>query len=320
MDKDLNEKQLQDAVSRVWGELHALDESDHLRGDELVEYVDGSLAASRRKMAQAHLAECDICASDVADLQQLRFTLKRRSATRWIPYAVAAAVAAIAFSIFLFNRSQPAPAVVHHHVPVPVHASEDPVAAKWRVLADAAVQHGSLDKPAIIASLNPAREVLRGAESKEQSSVVAPVGVVVDETRPEFRWKAGDDATAIVSVFVNADLVARSGQIRDRMWRPPDDLARGATYTWQVALTDGKRTIVPAPVDPPARFAIMSEADHTELQDTLQHVHDPLVRGVVCAHFGLQQCAVEELEKSGKATALVESVRSWNARGTRIPS
>ena len=319
MDKDLNEKQLNDAVSRVWGELHALDESDHLRGDELVEYVDCSMAASRRPAAQAHLAECDICASDVADLQELRFTLKRRP-TRWLPYAIAAAVAAIAFSVFFFTRSQPAPAVVHHHVPAPVHAADDPVAAKWRAVADAAVQQGSIEKPAIIASLNPAREVLRGAESKEQANVIAPVGVVVDETRPEFRWNARDDAMAIVSVFVNADLVARSGQIRARMWRPPDDLARGATYTWQVALTDGKRTIVPAPADPPARFAIMSEADHTELQDTLQHVHDPLVRGVVCAHFGLQQCAVEELEKSGKANALADSVRSWNARGTRVPS
>jgi hypothetical protein len=257
----------------------------------------------------------------VADLQQLRFTMKRRRPNLWLPAAVAAAIAAIAFSIFFFNRSQPVPAVVHHAIPAPVHAAavEDPVAAKWRAVADAAVEQGSIEQPAIIGTLNPAREVLRGVEQQEDANVVAPVGVVVDETRPEFRWKAGDDATAIVSVFANTDLVARSGQIRDRMWRPPDDLARGMTYTWQVALTDGKRTIVPAPTDPPARFAIISEADHAEVQETLQHVRDPLVRGVVCAHFGLQQCAVEELEKSGRAP-LVESVRSWNARGNRVPS
>jgi hypothetical protein len=248
--------------------------------------------------------------------------MHRRRPRAWIPYSIAAAVAAIAFSIVLFNRPEPAPKLVQQRKAAPpVHAVEDPVLAKWRSLAESAIQTGSVEKPQIIASLNPEREVLRGVESDEHGNVITPAGVVVDQTRPEFRWSGAGKATAVVSVFVNSDLVIRSGELRDRMWRPPDDLARGMTYTWQVALTDAKeRTIVPAPTEPPARFVVMSEADHDELQATLQHVQDPLIRGVVYAHFGLQQDAIEELEKSGRAATLLESVRLWNARGTRVPS
>jgi hypothetical protein len=323
MDTNLNdEKQLDQAVPRIWNELHELEESDHLRGEELVEYVDGSLPRARMEAARVHVAECDICSGDVADLQQLRFTMHRRRPRMWLPYSIAAAVAAIAFSIVLFNRPQPAPKLVQQRKPAPpVHAVEDPVLAKWRSLAESAIQTGSVEKPQIIASLNPGREVLRGVESDAHANVITPAGVVVDQTRPEFRWSSAGKATAVVSVFVNSDLVIRSGELRDRMWRPPDDLARGMTYTWQVALTDAKeRTIVPAPTEPPARFVVMSEADHDELQATLQHVQDPLIRGVVYAHFGLQQDAIEELEKSGRAATLLESVRLWNARGTRVPS
>jgi len=307
---------------RLWERLNSSAAADHLREDELVAYVRGTMPEAEADAARAHVAECEICAEDVADLEQVRDSMKVTSfpARRWLPYAIAAALAIVLFaSLFVGTRTtivQQPPVVEQSPTPAPTPApatavEPNPVVTKWRAIADVALQRGAIERPAIVASLQSGNETMRGPEASSEARVIAPVGLVVDEVRPEFRWKGISGSSAVVSVLADADVVTRSSSLSVESWRPGKDLRRGVTYTWQVALTTEQgRTIVPAPPEPPARFVVLGEKPHRELQEALAWIDDPLTRGVVCAHFGLQQCAVDELEKAGH-DALATSVREW---------
>src|SRR5881396_3557722 len=72
----------------------AEDEGDHLEPEtRLFPYVDGTLDRSLREEVEAHLAICELCREDVADLRSIEVA---RHPTRWPWIAAVAAAAAVA--------------------------------------------------------------------------------------------------------------------------------------------------------------------------------------------------------------------------------
>jgi Putative zinc-finger len=65
----------------------------HLEPNEIAAYVDGAMPAPARPRAELHLASCDDCRAEVADVVEMAETLRRKRRRRltWIPAAAAAA-------------------------------------------------------------------------------------------------------------------------------------------------------------------------------------------------------------------------------------
>jgi anti-sigma factor RsiW len=309
------------AAAEMWrGALDAADE-DHLRDERLFDYADGHLSRDARAAAEAHLGHCTTCRDDVADIRALRGKTTRR---RWQRYALAAAAvlllaAGIAVALRLVPTSHPIENPRHTpiEVPTPAPIAEAPPAA-WRELVDAAVANGRLAPPAILATLRMPLDVARSGE-KGHPSVMAPDGVIVEDSRPELRWSGTPGAVYTVSLFDGDVEVARSAPLHENVWKPQRDLPRGRTYRWQVeARRDAKTWIIPMTPQAAPAFALLDEAAHRELDAARKrYPDDHLLLGVLAAHDGLQDEAIAELTRlqtshpDARAAALLESVRAW---------
>lgn len=110
---------------------------------------------------------------------------------------------------------------------------------------------------------------LMGSETQGgEFSVLDPVGNVLLNDRPTFRWSALDGATAyVVEVYDDAfNLVATSPQLNARSWAAPQTLPRGKVYSWQVkALKDGQEIKSPRPPAPQAKFRVLDRAKADEI-------------------------------------------------------
>src|SRR4051794_40965647 len=103
--------------------LSALAPSDHLdRDSQLYPYVEGTLNGAARDEVRAHLAVCDLCREDAADLQDVGVAagfsrpepldgrLKPAVTQKWWIAATGAVAAAIAIAVIVLYAWTPAPA------------------------------------------------------------------------------------------------------------------------------------------------------------------------------------------------------------------
>jgi hypothetical protein len=222
----------------------------------------------------------------------------------------------------LVRRTSPAlPQGTTSHPPgsvSPPAIAVNPSPATWRKLVDASVASGRIAAPAILATLRMPVDVTRGNEPRHDS-VTAPAGVVVEESRPKFRWDGQPGAVYTVSVLDVDREVARSAPLRSETWTPEHDLERGRTYRWQVKASRGKDMwIIPPAPQPAPVFAVLDDAAHRDLDFARRtYPGDHLLLGVLAAHYGLQKEAIEELTRNhsdhpdSRSPALLESVRAW---------
>jgi hypothetical protein len=307
------------AAGELWAEMLRSSLGEHLRGEELFDYVDGRLPDVATAAARAHLEHCAACRDDVADLRPLR----RRPMMRWQEIALAAAaVIAVVLATSLLRRTSKPPMIAsaapHASVSPALHTSEGRPAA-WRALVDDALSKGRIDPPPLLATLHQPAETVRG-QSRDTASPVSPDGVVVDDSRPRFRWSGPRGATYTVSVFTGDQETARSAPLRQTVWTPNRQLERGRAYRWQVEARLGKETsiIPPAPQPVPA-FFLLDSAAHQEMESARRSdPGDHLLLGVLAAHHGLRQEAIEQLTLyraahpgSSAASSLLDSVRAW---------
>ena len=141
-------------------------------------------------------------------------------------------------------------------------------------------------------SLNGRRETLLGDSGPRVSlSLLSPLGIILNTTRPTFRWRALDGATPYVVSVYDADfnLVASSPKLSETVWKPDISLKRGATYSWQVSATkDGREIIAPAAPAPQAMFKVLDEAGAARLESARRAYADShLLLGVLYAREGL---------------------------------
>jgi hypothetical protein len=290
------------------------DLGEHLRGEAVVAYVDGTASTEETARATEHLGYCDACRRDVEDLRQF----SRRAAITpswWRLAAVAAAVllAIVIAAAIIFRREPAAPPRTATHV--------DAHRAERDALVTAALRDG-IAKPALLVSMTPPGQAMRGVSAGEEPRVIEPAGVVVDDARPLFRWSDTGNTNVSLSVFSEGQTVMQSATLRGNEWKPARALDRGKVYRWQIEVTTAKTvTIAPNPSDPPAMFAVLSDDEHRALAAArIRFANDDLYLGVLAARFGLESeaighlrryCAAHPAEK--QTAALLRSVESWRA-------
>jgi len=291
------------------------DFGEHLHGEEIVAYVDGSASKEEAARAAEHLAWCEACRSDVADLRAFApRTGAQKPSWRTFAAVAAAAVLAIAIAAFVVLRRQPAapprPAVVVDRQ----RLERDAVVA-------AALRDG-ITRPPVLAALALPGQSMRGVASAEAPQVIEPIGVVVDDTRPLFRWSGTGGARINLSVFSEGRLVLQSATLHGNEWKPAQALERGRVYRWQIEVTTKTSVMIaPGPSAPPALFAVLSDDEHRKLDGVrARFANDDLYLGVLAARNGLQGEAIDHLRSYCAAHptekepgALLRAVEGWRA-------
>lgn len=164
-----------------------------------------------------------------------------------------------------------------------------------------------IEKPQVLAELNGKSGTLL-SESGDglPFRLLSPVGKVIQNSRPSFRWNPLTGASSYVVTVVddNLNVVATSAPLTTTQWSTPTPLKRGGVYSWQVtAYKDGKEIISPVMPAPQVKFKILSQQQNKELEHArrvLPNYH--LGLGVLYAQAGLLDEAEREFQAQLKAT------------------
>ena len=152
-------------------------------------------------------------------------------------------------------------------------------------------------------------------------ALLTPLGKVVRESQPTFRWRplAGAKSYTVAVVDTKFRVVAQSPTLNGTAWTLAQELPRGANYSWQVTALreDGTEVVSPASPAPQAKFRVLEQNSFdevTRMENSGERSH--LARGVMYAEAGLLDEARAEFEalvrdnpRSGTARRLLESVK-----------
>jgi hypothetical protein len=152
-------------------------------------------------------------------------------------------------------------------------------------------------------------------------ALLTPLGKVVRESQPTFRWRplAGAKSYTVAVVDAKFRVVAQSPNLTDTSWTLSQALPRGANYSWQVTALqeDGTEVVSPASPAPQAKFRVLEQNsldEVTRMENSGERSH--LARGVIYAGAGLLDEARAEFEAlvrdnphSGTARRLLKSVK-----------
>lgn len=197
----------------------------------------------------------------------------------------------------------------------------------YQSLLKKALAGGRVERPSTLKGLaRPPSELMGGGGQEGGFSVVEPAGSVLLTDRPTFRWTPLEGATAYVVELYDGDfnLVAASPPLDGRSWAPPQPLARGRVYAWQVKATkDGQEVTSPRPPAPQARFRVLDRAKANELAKARRaYPSSHLTLGLLYAEAGLLDEAERELRLLQKANPgsqlarrLLGQVRALRRRG-----
>ncbi|HVE72174.1 MAG TPA: hypothetical protein VNI54_12465 [Thermoanaerobaculia bacterium] len=293
--------------------------SEHPDLSHLTRYVGRDLDEADREIVATHLDDCSVCR---AELDRVRAARARRMRHRLaaVGSALAATIALVLYLSPIETRVRTSPPIDRQvsarrsSAPAqpspPVERRQRYARGSWADLMERVAARGRLPDAAILTSLRPPGDVLRGGAG-EAAQAFAPAGEVIDDTRPLFTWSPQPRATYVVVVFWNEEEAARSGVLREARWRPGRSLTRGRTYLWQVEVTtDDVTTALPAPPAPSPLFHVLSETARREIADAVRvHPDDHLLHAALYARAGLARQA---------AAAFQRAVASGDARAATI--
>src|SRR5258708_6661271 len=298
---------------------------EHPEMSDLTSYVDDELDPTAREWIDTHLEWCARCGEDITDLRAEQQTLRDGwHAWQWIAAGIFMAGAIGAGMMWLQNRSTvpalPPRARVHVVPPIVPHVAPTPRSDAWIELEQSVLAAGRIDPPAILRTLRPATQTLRGSETVTQTRL-SPAGEVVADDRPVLSWTATPDAKYVVMIFASEEPVATSPALTDTHWTPPQPLQRGATYSWQVETrgANGSSTIAPAPPQPEALFRIVDATTLADIDAARRaHPDDQLLLGILYGRAGMRSRALAEPEShlashpaDARAGILADGVRRW---------
>lgn len=185
-----------------------------------------------------------------------------------------------------------------------------------------ALTRQSLERPQVLAELHGARgTLLSDSGDGLPFHLLSPLGKVLQSSAPTFRWRPLDGASSYAVTVTDDQLneVATSGPLTRTEWTSPMPLKRGGIYSWQVtAFKDGKEVTSPVMPAPQARFKVLDQAQHEELNLMKRAFpNNHLALGVLYTRAGLLDEAEREFQallkttpRSAVARKLLDSVRS----------
>jgi hypothetical protein len=313
---------------------------EHVSYEQLEAYLDGKASAAQTEAVRVHAAACRICSDELRDLESFKKELEdeplenRERKRRWMPRFLAprlgrsepspahqgvrqvapsrttwmlAAAAAVALVVLLavFERRF-ASSPVGHSPPIAGNTSAlsqsiEMLPKEDRGAVLEAISNQRVGEPDAIAELQGRKETLLGQSlSAQRFEVVAPVGEVVMDPRPVFRWQALAGAIEYFVAVFDADLnpVQSSPPLGATQWKAAQPLKRGQIYLWQVTahLRDGKSVSSPIPPSPEAKFQVLDQKKADELAGFQKaHPESHLAIGILCAQAGLLEQGEHEL-------------------------
>lgn len=169
----------------------------------------------------------------------------------------------------------------------------------YQQMAHSALTDQKLTLPPWVHDLaGDSRALLGDSDSTTTFQPIAPVGVVVESTRPQFEWKplAGAQEYQVRVFDQDFRSVATSPRLSRNSWDPDADLQRSKIYVWSVvAFKDGQEIEAPAPPAPEARFQVVDSSRLQEIQ-SFRSANSHLLLGLACANAGLIPEARREFE------------------------
>jgi hypothetical protein len=307
----MDEKDDED-LRRTAESLRLLFTSEHPDAEAtLVSYVDGTLDTEDREWVEEHLAGCNVCRDDVADIRSAAtLTKPERQHIAAVWWLLAAGVAGVAILSLVVGRAQ-------RVEPPPVTMARQ---ASRPDLVQEALSAGLLTPPAAWLGVQTTPDVVRGTQGSSVGGTYTPSSTVVEAQRPEFSWPRTAGAEYVVRVSSGANEAAKSEVLREPKWTATSPLARGTTYVWQIEVhVHGHVDTMPPPPHPPLLFAVADVQSANDLAAARkEHPDDYLRLGVLYARAGVREEARAQLAAwlsahPGDAAArrLLESVERW---------
>lgn len=303
----------------------------HLPYEQLQAYVDGAGSTAEKMRAQSHLTGCESCRGEAENLQVFAASVNARpvQAPRMNRYLILGPIAAtLLVGVLLMRQSErPQPPVTlavavrdggqtvgldhQGHVVGAGQASASEVELLASTLRDGKVAVNVPD------GLRASKSVLLGSESTAPHfRVRSPVGQLVLEDAPVFRWEPLENARAYKVQIFDADYqpVASSPEVAGTSWTPEHPLERGKRYVWQVtALRPGATVKAPEPPDAEARFQVLGGGEASAIQQARQVGAGHLTLTALYAHAGLCREAsgeVDALAAENPGSPFVQQLRS----------
>lgn len=352
------------AVSMVKAALRTEAEGVHPGYDEMEAYVDGTLFASRRSGIEAHARECRSCAASLRELGDLRRELEGSSvrpapalppARLWNGLAgwkwgLAAAAAAVILVAVVLTRTPARQSQTIAQITAPAVPAQtgsvihdgarlislgpngsiqglDRLSGPYQALVQRTLAGRRIETAASLTDLSGTGGVLLGTPSAPtRGKLLGPLGTVVEDPQPDFRWQPVAGARYRVSVYdPGYNRIAVSPALTAAEWRIPKPLSRGQQYSWQLTVQQKVEFTLPAPPAPEARFRILSDADEAELARARADWGDShLVLGILYARAGLLDDAEREIQalraenpESQQVAALETSLERLRAGNNR---
>lgn len=262
---------------------------EHLGFAELESLVSGELADDDAVLFLEHLAHCDVCAEELAELRQFAAQRPHPGRGKAVGFAGGLVLAAAALLGWLnpFTRDSgqkvPAPAVTASALTASLMDSGRIIALdatgsltgltgaapEVATLVGAFLKNGQLPPtPAAAGKLGRKREFLLGSATGETPiRSFAPAGAVVPGLTPHFRWIAAPGASRfVVSVFTaEFEPVIVSPELTTHEWVCTAQLKPGVTYSWTVsAIVAAKRIVAPRSPEPEVRFRMATVSENAE--------------------------------------------------------
>jgi hypothetical protein len=301
---------LTDADDRLVNGIHdaaVLPSSDHPDHAQLGAYRNHRLDAVELEIVETHLEDCSDCRARLRRVRGIRSARRPRSLA-FAAFAAAIVAAVLLLGPLFVDRDEPAappvpprresrpqPPVTETRAPSPRYAN-----ARWQQLVEEAVAQRRLPLPSS-PSLDMPPDALRSGTASAEIAL-HPAGIIVEDTRPEFRWPRTEGATYQVFVYAGEREVAQSDVSSEPRWKPRRDLPRGAMYVWQVEVRRGDAAeIIPAPPAPMARFRILGEREQADLAAArARHPDDELLHAILYAKYGLAPEAKHALARAAQ--------------------
>lgn len=244
--------------------------------EDIAAWVDGTMTdPTDREIFEARLRIDPSLAAAVADLAAFRAELEQPAASNVVPFRRPSA------------RRWMLPLAAAAMVMLTMLLTSAPPRTGRRSYADVVL-------PPLAPELKTVRGTLAGAVDSPTLQTTAPTAPIVRERRPVLAWSSSGLADGFIvqlaRVSDGALLSSPALPATARSWQPPEPLAPGAIYEWQVQALQGAAAVdqAPKPPEPEARFQVLNEAAERNLQAAENEAgRSERSVGMACAEAGL---------------------------------